>query len=133
MVRQPLSGKAVKNEGKYPYIVELSAPEDKLDVEVSRRMMDFHSFRKIQVQHGRRIVIEDQIYFRWCFSDSETASAFKEQFGGEVLQPKTTEKLIAPTVRRLRGRTQKKRNLVRGPMSGQLHRQRPRTSKNECP
>ena len=31
MVRQPLSGKAVENEGKYPYIVELSVPEDKLD------------------------------------------------------------------------------------------------------
>ena len=84
MVRQPLSGKAVKNEGKYPYIVELSAPEDKLDVEVSRRMMDFHSFRKIQVQHGRRIVIEDQIYFRWCFSDLATAGAFIEQFGGKL-------------------------------------------------
>ena len=87
MVRQPFSGKASENESKYPYIVELSVPEDKLDVEVSRRMMDFHSSRKIQVRHGRRIAIEDQIYFRWCFSDLVMASAFKEQFGGEVLQP----------------------------------------------
>src|SRR5262245_34332973 len=91
MVRHPLSAKAVENEGKYPYIVELSVPEDKLDVEVSRRIMDFHNSRTIQLRHGRRIVIEHQIYFRWCFSDSQTASAFTEQLGGEVLQktPKT--------------------------------------------
>ena len=85
MVRQPLRRKAVATEQKYPYIVELLVVDDELDVEVSRRMMDFHSSRKIQVRHGRRIVIEDQIYFLWCFSDLETASAFKEQFGGEVL------------------------------------------------
>ena len=92
MVRQPFSGKASENESKYPYIVELSVPEDKLDVEVSRRMMDFHSSRKIQVRHGRRIVIEDQIYFRWCFSDLETASAFKEQFGGKLTRGGQTER-----------------------------------------
>jgi len=27
---------------------------------------------------------ETQIYFRWCFSDSATARAFIEQFGGEL-------------------------------------------------
>jgi hypothetical protein len=48
---------------------------------------------------------------------------------------KTTKNLIAPTNRRLRGvRTQNKRTLIRGPMSGQPHHQRrQRTSKNECP
>jgi hypothetical protein len=87
MVRQPLSGKAVANESKYPYIVELFVPADELDVEVSRRMMDFHKSRKIQARYGRRIVREGQIYFRWCFSESDTASAFKKRFGGKVLQP----------------------------------------------
>jgi hypothetical protein len=86
MVRQPLSRKTVATEQKYPYIVELLVVDDELDVEVSRRMMDFHRSRKIQARYGRRIVREGQIYFRWCFSDLDMASAFKEQFGGEVLQ-----------------------------------------------
>jgi hypothetical protein len=87
MVRQPLSGKAVANEQKYPYIVELLVVDDELNVEVSRQMMDFHRSRKIQARYGRRIIREGQIHFRWCFSDLETARAFMEQFDGEVLQP----------------------------------------------
>jgi len=86
-MRQPPSGRAVANESKYPYIVELVVADDKLDLEVSRRIMDFHRLRKIQVRHGLRIVTERQIYFRWCFSDLGTAEAFIEQFGGEVLLP----------------------------------------------
>jgi len=35
------------------------------------------------MRRGRRIR-ETQIYFRWCFSDSATARAFIEQFGGEL-------------------------------------------------
>jgi hypothetical protein len=46
-MRQPPSGKAVKNESKYPYIVELAVVDDMLDVELSRRMLDFHRQRKI--------------------------------------------------------------------------------------
>jgi hypothetical protein len=85
MTRRPLSGKAVANENKYPYIVELVVADDKLDLEVSRRIMDFHRLRKTQVRHGRRIVTERQIYFRWCFSDLGTADAFMEQFGGKLI------------------------------------------------
>jgi len=86
MVRQTPSGKAVENEAKYPYIVELAVAGDELDVELSRRMLDFHRSRKIPARHGRRIIRGRQIYFRWCFSDLATASAFEAQFGGEVLQ-----------------------------------------------
>ena len=50
MVRQPLSGKAVANESKYPYIVELFVPADELGVKFSRHMMDFHGLRKIQTR-----------------------------------------------------------------------------------
>jgi hypothetical protein len=50
MVRQPPSGRAVANEREYPYIVELVIADHKLDVEVSRRMMEFHRSRKIQAQ-----------------------------------------------------------------------------------
>src|SRR5262249_41030474 len=85
MTRRPLSGKAVANENKYPYIVELVVADDKLDLEVSRRIMDFRRLRKTQVRHGRRIVTERQIYFRWCFSDLGTADAFIEQFGGKLI------------------------------------------------
>ena len=74
--------KALINESKYPYIVELAVNTDELNVDLSRLMMDFHRSRKIQVRHGRRILREDQIFFRWCFRDLVTASAFLEQFGG---------------------------------------------------
>jgi hypothetical protein len=84
---QRFNWKAVANEKEYPYTVELVVAGDKLDVESSRRMMNFHRSRKIQARYGRTIVREGQIYFRWCFPDSDMATAFKEQFGGEVPQP----------------------------------------------
>ena len=64
----------------YLYVVELAVDTDKLNVELNRRMLHFHKSRR----HGRRIIRETQIYFRWCFSDSATARAFIEQFGGEL-------------------------------------------------
>jgi hypothetical protein len=76
--------KAAAREKEYPYIVEFVVAGNKLDVELSRRMMDFHRSRKISARHGRRIVREGKIFFRWCFSDLATAGAFREQFGGEV-------------------------------------------------
>ena len=91
--------KAITNETKFPHIVELAVADDELDVELSRRIMDFHRSRKIQARHGRRIVREGQIYFRWCFSDLDTARPFMEQFGGEVLQPGTA---TTPTARQMR-------------------------------
>ena len=84
IVSHNMPGKAAKNEREYPYVVEFVVAGDKLDVELSRRMMDFHSSRKIPARHGRRIVREGQIFFRWCFSDLATAGAFREQFDGEV-------------------------------------------------
>jgi hypothetical protein len=86
-MHQSFNWKAVTNESEYPYIVELVVVGDKMDVEFSRRMMDFHRSRKLQARHGRRIVREDQIYFRWCFSDLATAFEFMEQFGGEFARP----------------------------------------------
>jgi len=79
--------KAVTNEAEYPYIVELAVADDELDVELSCRVMNFHGSRKIHARHGRIVVRESQNYFRWCFSDLETARAFMEQFGGQVSQP----------------------------------------------
>jgi hypothetical protein len=90
MVRQPPSGRAVANEREYTYIVELVVDDDILDVELSRRMLDFHRSREIQARHGRTIIRQGQIYFRWCFSDLTTAHAFMEQFGGQVPPPELT-------------------------------------------
>src|SRR5262249_31783965 len=59
---QPSIGKAVTNERKCPYIVEISVADDKLDVEFSRRIMGFHRSRKIEARHGRRTVSKGQIY-----------------------------------------------------------------------
>jgi hypothetical protein len=83
---QPHCGKAVVNESNFPFIVELAVPSDELDVQMSRRIMDFHRSQSIQARHGRRIVREGEIYFRWCFCNLATACAFAERFGGEVLQ-----------------------------------------------
>jgi len=41
IMRQPPTGKAVTNESKYPYIVEMAVADDELDVGLSRRIMDF--------------------------------------------------------------------------------------------
>ena len=84
-MRQPPSGKAATNEREYPYIVELVPADDKLSVDLGRRITAFHRLRKIQVRHGRRIVTERQIYFRWCFSDLGAANAFMEEFGGKLM------------------------------------------------
>jgi hypothetical protein len=79
-----MPNKAAANEREYPYIVEFVVAGEKLDIELSRRMMNFHRSRKISARHGRRIVREGQIFFRCCFSDLATADAFREQFAGEV-------------------------------------------------
>ena len=84
-MRRRATEKVVINESKFPYIVGFAVVDDELDVELSRRIMNFHRSRKIQVRHGRKIVRECEIYFRWSFLDLATARAFMEQFGGEVL------------------------------------------------
>ncbi len=70
------------NERKYPYIVELAVAADGLDVQLSRQIVAFHNLRHIRPRHGRILVRERQIYYRWCFSDLATAGDFIEQFGG---------------------------------------------------
>jgi hypothetical protein len=77
------SAKALANEDKYPNIVELAVAADGLDVTLGRRIIDFHKSRHIQPRHGRTIIRQEQIFYRWCFSDLATARAFIDQFGGE--------------------------------------------------
>jgi hypothetical protein len=92
-MRQPPSGKAVTNEREYPYIVELVFDNDILDVELSRRMLDFHRSRKIQARHGRRIVREGQFFFDGVFLirtgparlRNSSAVRLRNLFGGDAL------------------------------------------------
>ena len=79
-----LGGKGLTNERRYPFVVELGVTADGLDVELSRRIINFHKSLHIEPRFGRRIIRDEQNYYRWCFSDSATAQAFIEQFGGAL-------------------------------------------------
>jgi hypothetical protein len=76
--------RSLTNETRHPYVVELAVVRDGLDVELSRRIMQFHKSRHIQPRYGRRITTRrGSLYYRWCFSDLLIARAFVEQFDGE--------------------------------------------------
>jgi len=51
--------KAIANERKYPNIVELAVPTDGLQIELSRRIIQFHKSRHIQPRYGRQIVKDE--------------------------------------------------------------------------
>jgi hypothetical protein len=84
---KPRTGRALTNEIKYPYIVELpveSVDLKELDAELSRQITVFHISRKLQVRRGRQVTKENKIYFRWCFPNLTAAGAFIERFGGTL-------------------------------------------------
>ena len=83
---QPGSGKALANENKYPNVVELAVPDGVLEIQLSRRIMNFHKSRHIQPRHGRFITKDNQTYCRWCFADLGTACDFIELFGGALCE-----------------------------------------------
>jgi hypothetical protein len=74
--------KAVANERKYPFIVELPVSSNGLDVELNSQIVGFHRSRRMTPQYGRTIWRKAQFYYHFCFSDLVTARAFVEQFGG---------------------------------------------------
>jgi len=84
MPRRDTGVKGAANERAYPHVVEVAVPRARLDVELNRRIIEFHKSRNIEPRHGRRIFRDGENFFRWCFSDLATARAFVEQFGGEV-------------------------------------------------
>src|SRR3974377_1816545 len=77
-------GKALTNESIYPNIVELAVTAGGLEVELARRIIEFHKLRHIEPRHGHRIHKEKQTYHRWLFSDLARARAFLQQFGGSL-------------------------------------------------
>ena len=76
--------KRLENEINHPYVVELAVVSDRLDLELSRLIMQFHDSRHIELRHGRKNTRRGQVYFRWCFSNLLIARAFAEQFNGEL-------------------------------------------------
>jgi hypothetical protein len=80
-------GKAQTNEENYPHIVELAIGKGGLDVELGRRILNFHKSRHIKLRHGQIILKADKTYYRWCFSDPAIAHTFIEQFGGSLGEP----------------------------------------------
>ena len=83
----PRTTKAVMNENKYPYIVEIVVVTDGLDVKLSRQIVRFHQSRRIRPRHGRTIVRHRAFRYHWCFTDLSIARDFAEQFGGEFCKP----------------------------------------------
>jgi hypothetical protein len=75
-------GKAALNEWKHPYVVELEATYDGLDIKLSRQIVLFHESRYVQPEYGRTIVSPRGLICRWCFSELSIAHDFIEQFGG---------------------------------------------------
>jgi hypothetical protein len=50
------SNKALTNERKYPFIVELAITGEELELALSRRIIDFHNRRHIRTRHGRTVL-----------------------------------------------------------------------------
>jgi len=85
--QQDRTGRGLTNERKYPCVVELAVTGEGLDIALSRRIMNFHKSRHIHPRHGRTIMRQEQIYYRWCFPDLAAAHGFVEQFGGAFYKP----------------------------------------------
>jgi hypothetical protein len=75
-------GKALANERKYPFIVEVRVAANGLDIELNGQIIGFHKSRCIPPRFGRAAFRDGRTYYRWCFSDLEIARAFAEQFDG---------------------------------------------------
>jgi hypothetical protein len=76
--------KAITNEFRHPYIVEVTIVGDELNVQLGRRIMQFHQSQRIQARYGRTLTTNRGKLYRWCFSDLLIAQSFIEQFGGEL-------------------------------------------------
>jgi hypothetical protein len=82
--------KAVTNEINHPYVVEVAVVSDGLDIDLCRRIMQFHTLRHVEPRCGRRVTYRrGKMHYGWCFSDLLIARAFAEQFGGEFRKSST--------------------------------------------
>jgi hypothetical protein len=90
IVRSSQYYKAVTNEINHPYVVEVAVVSDGLDIDLCRRIMQFHTLRHVEPRCGRRVTYRrGKMHYGWCFSDLLIARAFAEQFGGEFRKSST--------------------------------------------
>jgi hypothetical protein len=84
LVKSSPNYKAVTNEVNHPYVVEVAVVSDGLDIDICRRIMQFHKSRHVELRYGRRVTHrKGKTRYGWCFDDLLVARAFAEQFGGE--------------------------------------------------
>jgi hypothetical protein len=83
IVKSSPNYKAVTNEINYPHVVEIAVVSDGLNIELCRRIMQFHKSRQVELRYGRRVSRRGgKVHYGWCFSDSLIARAFADEFGG---------------------------------------------------
>ena len=75
------------NEQDFPHLVELTFPPGGRSVFLE--IDAFHRERRIPVRRGRNRHGAEQFHIRFCFPDAATADAFRDRFGGELLDPRT--------------------------------------------
>jgi hypothetical protein len=73
-----------RNERDFPHLVELALPLGPFR-SVFLEIDAFHGEQRIPVHRGRSRYEVKQVYIRFCFSDTATADAFHNRFGGECL------------------------------------------------
>jgi hypothetical protein len=84
MTRRKREITGLANEQDLPHLVELAVPLGGFR-SVFLEFDAFHRERRIPVLRGRNRHEADQLYIRFCFSDTANADAFRNRFGGERL------------------------------------------------
>jgi hypothetical protein len=84
MTRRKREIMGLRNERDFPHLVELALPPEGVR-SVLLEIDAFHRERRIPVRRGRSRHEVKQVYIRFCFSDTATADAFRNRFGGECL------------------------------------------------
>jgi len=84
MTRRKREIVGLTNERDFPHLVELAVPPGGFR-SAFLEFDAFHRERRIPVRRGRSRHEVKQVYFRFCFSDTATADAFRNRFWGECL------------------------------------------------
>jgi hypothetical protein len=84
MARRKREITGLANEQDFPHLVELAVPPGGFR-SVFLEFDAFHRDRRIPVRRGRSRHEAEQFHIRFCFSDTATADAFRDRFGGECL------------------------------------------------
>jgi hypothetical protein len=84
MTRSKREVVGLTNEQDFPHLVELVVPPEGLR-DVFLEIDGFHRERRIPVHRGRSRHLAERFHIRFCFSDTTTADAFRNRFGGKCL------------------------------------------------